>query len=106
MDYGHHDPIHSHRVNSFQAVERAPQFPCDDDDNPYTCPCLVPARRIKVHHTRSLFLHLLNLCAILCTLRALMTGRAVEITLCLMEELGEDLHFRIPQPQKDNEVND
>jgi hypothetical protein len=35
-----------------------------------------------------------------------MTGRAVEITLCLMEELGEDLHFRIPQPQKDNEVND
>lgn len=24
----------------------------------------------------------------------------------IMEELGEDLHFRIPQPQKDNEVND
>jgi adenine-specific DNA-methyltransferase len=24
----------------------------------------------------------------------------------IMEELGEDLHFRIPQPQKDNEIND
>ena len=24
----------------------------------------------------------------------------------IMEELGEDLHFRIPKPQKDNEVND
>jgi len=34
MDYEHQDPIHSHRVNSFQAVERAPQPPCDDDGNP------------------------------------------------------------------------
>ena len=43
MDYPHHDPIHSHRVYSLQAVERPPQPPCyddekpgDDDGNPYT----------------------------------------------------------------------
>src|SRR6266852_3590002 len=43
MDYGHHDPIHSHRVYSLQAVERPPQSLCyddgkpgDDDGNPYT----------------------------------------------------------------------
>jgi len=46
MDYGHHDPLHAHRVYSLQAVERAPQPPCDDDGkpgdddgNPYTCRC-------------------------------------------------------------------
>lgn len=46
MDYGHHDPIHSHRVYSLQAVERAPQPPWyddgkpgDDDGNPYSKPC-------------------------------------------------------------------
>src|SRR6266567_5090416 len=44
MDYGHHDPIHVHRVSSLQVVERPPQPPCDDDrkpgdddGNPYTC---------------------------------------------------------------------
>src|SRR5207245_10702934 len=46
MDYGHHDPLHSHRVYSLQSVERPPQSLCyddgkpgDDDGNPYTCPC-------------------------------------------------------------------
>src|SRR5216683_8421235 len=34
MDYGHHDPLHSHRVYRFQAVERAPQRLCDDDGKP------------------------------------------------------------------------
>src|SRR5712692_3097914 len=34
MDYGHHDPIHSHRVYRFQAVERALQPLCDDDGKP------------------------------------------------------------------------
>src|SRR5216683_6620368 len=34
MDYGHHDPIHSHRVYSHQAVERPPQSLCDDDGKP------------------------------------------------------------------------
>jgi len=43
MDYGHHDPLHAHRVYSLQAVERPPQPLCDndgkpgdDDRNPYT----------------------------------------------------------------------
>ena len=54
MDYGHHDPIHSHRVYRFQAVERAPQRLCDDDGkpgdddgNPYMT---VPALVVKVHY--------------------------------------------------------
>ncbi len=34
MDYGHHDPIHAHRVYRFQAVERALQPLCDDDGKP------------------------------------------------------------------------
>ncbi len=34
MDYGHHDPVHSHRVCRFQAVERPPQSLCDDDGKP------------------------------------------------------------------------
>ena len=34
MDYGHHDPIHSHRVYSLQAGERPPQSLCDDDGKP------------------------------------------------------------------------
>jgi len=34
MDYGHHDPIHSHRVYRFQAIERALQPLCDDDGKP------------------------------------------------------------------------
>jgi hypothetical protein len=45
MDYGHHDPLHTHRVYSLQAVERPPQSlwyddgkSGDDDVNPYTQP--------------------------------------------------------------------
>src|SRR5260370_5976660 len=34
MDYGHHDPLHGHRVYRFQAVERALQPLCDDDGKP------------------------------------------------------------------------
>jgi hypothetical protein len=34
MDYGHHDPIHAHRVYRFQAVERALHPLCDDDGKP------------------------------------------------------------------------
>ncbi len=57
-DYAHHDPIHSHRVYSLQAVERAPQPPGsddgksgDDDGNPYMTVLASPSLRFShLHH--------------------------------------------------------